>query len=179
MRIFLLLAIGILFTACQTVKQQLPNSKGLRSALEIESCQSSKGPELVKNGNFEVTTDSNVWYWKNNGNILLEKLTDNHLIELSNMRSAQQLIKFRSPAYFVSFEVRPKTEKLGTIEVGLLGQRIVHKPNFAHNHRFQYVFHGNENHTLSIKSLSDETIVTFAPLFRILSTYVAIKSSAS
>ena len=157
--IILLLFVTVVVSCSVVPNGSTPMSLSAKVVKEEHRCLSSAGPEIIKNGNFELVSSQNVSYWGdlNAGSIYTN--AENNLVELQKNQNISQTLKYRSKGYYVKFDYISEKSQVNLLEVELLGQKLIYSPKKNGNQIFEHVFQGTTNYTLTIKSLSDEKVL--------------------
>ena len=161
MKIWIICSLTVCTVGCQTTKSRKVSKrkKSIRTVLSSPVCKSSEGPELVKNGNFELSEDEKVSFWKSITTDSIFEQDQNRKLSLKESSSASQDITYKTSQYIVSFDYYNTGLSRDSFEVELLGQKVSRVNVSSRRTRFNHIFSGDRNHCIVIKSLSGDNIL--------------------
>ena len=160
MRLPLVMSLILALISCQTPSSSVQSKATVvDTAVEKQACAKSRGPEVLKNGNFELIRSHDISYWKGLDDSNIQMTPQNNLLELDKNQNISQSLNYHAKSYYVKFQYKVETVQSQLLEVELLGQKLIYSPKNPGKQTFEHIFHGSDNYTLSIKSLSDEKVL--------------------
>ena len=110
MRLPLVMSLILALISCQTPSSSVQSKATVvDTAVEKQACAKSRGPEVLKNGNFEligliISLTGKAWMIAN-----IQMTPQNNLLELDKNQNISQSLNYHAKSYYVKFQYKVET----------------------------------------------------------------------